>query len=210
MSKKLEIFFVVLGALFLIFYIGIMFFIPIPAYATTYTYDCGDLSNADGAACTSGAWSKASAFSLLDAGGFGPLAAGTWYFSAIVSADTANPFRITCYEYSSGTCNTYATVSVGTIEALPFDVLSGTSNGIYLWGQTATNPAISELCITDIEGDCESGGGGEASTTPFYEIFGTTTGTYHIVDNPTQDTFNLILLFLIGFFGMSWLFAKKR
>jgi len=43
------------------------------------------------------------------------------------------------------------------------------------------------------------------TTTP--QIFSTTTV---LIDNPTQDFFNGVLLFLIGFFGMFYLFGKKR
>jgi len=38
----------------------------------------------------------------------------------------------------------------------------------------------------------------------------TTTATTTTIDNPNQDFTNGVLLFLIGFFGMIWLFGKRR
>jgi len=64
----------------------------------------------------------------------------------------------------------------------------------------------------------EPGGGGGGSTGwSFSTVFGeaastsaSSTRSVAIVDNPTQDVMNGFLLFIIGFFGMIWIFSLKR
>jgi len=63
------------------------------------------------------------------------------------------------------------------------------------------------ITITHITGG--GGGGGSGTTTlpfPGYEA----STTFQVVDNPNQDMFNVFLLFVMGFFGGYWLFAKRR
>lgn len=182
------------------------------AWATTYTYGCADLTSGDSPSCTGGAWTKASAFSLLKADDTKPFAVGTWYLSATVEG-SGTPFRATCYEYTGAICNTYTALSAGDVVDAPITINSVGSLGLYLWGQTSTNPGISEICVTDTPGDCQ-----EAPEAPpasvFDDLFGSATSsassTISIVFDPNRDMFNLFFLFLSGFFGMYWLFSKKR
>lgn len=173
--------------------------------ATVYRYtSCGDLTSGDSPACTAAVWSKGSAFSLIDNTNSKPLAAGTWYISATVTGG-GTPFRITCYEYSGSVCNTYGTLSSGTNTDVSFTINSGSSVGIYLWGQSSGS--IGDICVTDTAGGCAATPVGPDAS---YAIFGTSTATYQIVDNPTADTFYLLVLFTSWFFGIYWVFSKKR
>jgi len=55
--------------------------------------------------------------------------------------------------------------------------------------------------------------GGTNSSPNGSEVWGTgnlASTTFGIIDNPNQDVFNAMILFLAGFFGVIWVFAKKR
>lgn len=201
--------------LFALLFFALFFLVPAVAGATTYNYDCADLTSGDSPSCTDGVWTKGSAFSLLKADDSKPFVAGTWYFNGVVGG-SGTPFRLTCYEYSSGTCNTYVALSAGTYVDEAFVINSGTSLGLYLWGQSSTNPEVGEICITDELGGCDGGGGGGGSTAPsiFDDLFGSATSsassTISIVFDPNRDMANLLFLFTAWFFGVYWIFSKKR
>jgi len=181
--------------------------------ATTYHYVCADLTSGDSPSCTDGSWSSASSFSLLKADDSKPFAAGTWYISAVVGG-SGTPFRVTCYEYSSATCSSYTPLSAGTYVDEPFTIDSGTSLGLYLWGQSSTAPSIEEICISDELGACAGGGGGGGEISVWDDLFGSATttasSTISIVFDPNRDMANLLFLFTAWFFGVYWLFSKKR
>jgi len=63
------------------------------------------------------------------------------------------------------------------------------------------------LALSVYVGSGGGGGGGSAtSTSPFSYITATT--SYAVIDNPTQDFFNGIVCFFLGFLGMIWLLRK--
>jgi len=196
-TKKLQI-----GSGFL--FATMLFLVPTVSYGvTTHTYTCAELSNTN-ASCTGGTWTFTGAseyaYTLVD----GPsLNNATWYVSAVYSG--SGTAKIDC----TGSC----TSSNGTFTSTIVDravVFSGsgssymdlTNNGGSFVG------TISALCVSDTPGVCVSVP--PTPPNPAYEIFGTTTATYSIIDNPNQDMFNLVLVFTMWFFGGYWLFAKRR
>lgn len=67
--------------------------------------------------------------------------------------------------------------------------------------------------LAEMTGSCVVWGNDTGEiTAPEEEPVATSTAstTIEYINNPNQDLFNGFILFMIGFFGMSWLFAKKR
>jgi len=171
---------------------------PLGIEAATYNYSCTDMTSGDSPSCTDGAWTKASAFSLIDATGDRPFTAGTWYFNGVVTG-SGGPFRLTCYEHSSSPCTGYVTLAAGTYVDEPFTIAGGTSQGLYLWGQSSTDPGVAAVCVSDVLGDCAGGGGGGGSTT-----------TVQYVDSPVQDLFYGYILFLSGLTLIIWIMRGRK
>jgi hypothetical protein len=187
------------------------FLLLFPQYvfaANTHHFTCADgMTTFNGGSCTG-----TDVFNIpnnanddvYDSGGaIYPLNVGTSYYVSFVLTgggyfyDCTSSGNITC-DSSSGTVSEVAVpitnltglVGVGGID------FHGTSNNL------ATGAySISGLCITDTSGDCESGGGGGSGTT--------TVATTTLISDPNRDFFNGQLLFLIGFFGIIWLFKKR-
>jgi len=172
-----------------------LFLAPISAYAVSYTYTCTDLTSGDSPSCTDGVWTKASSFSLADSSGDRPFASGTWYFNGVVEG-SGTPFRLTCYEYNSSPCTTYEELTADTYVDFPFDVTGGTSDGIYLWGQSSSDVSIGPICVSDTQGECASGGSSSGTTTSY-------------IVNTNQDIFNGIVLFFMMFTFIVWYFRGK-
>jgi len=73
------------------------------------------------------------------------------------------------------------------------------------WSELATQNTVAAVVM--VGGGGGGGGGGSAtSTSPFSYITATT--SYAVVDNPTQDFFDGIVCFFLGFLGMVWLLRK--
>jgi len=178
-------------------------FLPLVSFASTsHTFVCGELTNPDGASCSSGSWSKASAFSVYDVSGLiYPMSTGTYYATFTVANGSGNVFNLTC---TNGTCGSTA-YSNGSYTDEPIVVSAATSGGIYFNGVSG-GYLVGDICITDTIGGCAGGGGGGTPSTGDGELATTT----QLVANPTQDLFNGFVLFNFSFWGIIWFFRKRN
>jgi len=86
----------------------------------------------------------------------------------------------------------------------------GDSVGSLFWWMNSgvwTSTAGTHRLVFDV--NPASGGGGATAGWPV-SPFGTATTTYTVVDNPTQDYFNGLALFLFGFVLILWLFKGRK
>jgi len=171
-----------------------LFFVPSFAYALVHTYTCDDFAYEGGASCTDDVITSSGAGNAYDDGSprnFDLSQANDWYASFVFEGTS---FDLECV---SGTCSDTTYNTPGTYTDEPFTYTSGSDTGIYIHG--LLDGSVSELCITDEIGGCGS------APTPSSTVASTT-----IVDNPAQNIYNGMVLFLGFLWFTVWFFSKKR
>jgi len=176
--------------------------------ATTHHYTCDDfISGINPPSCSANVFTFAGDSGYRDSpAAVFNLTAGTWYLNFTYSG-TGN-FNV----------NGFATGDADhTGSEIDYVVTTLFFTRIEIWDHTSFVGTISNVCVTDTPGDCASGGGGGGSGNGVFpdgsEVFpgiATTTIVFSIVDNPTQDFFNGMVLFLMCNFGLIWVFKSRR
>jgi len=119
------------------------------------------------------------------------LTSGVWYVSAVVSSGVgvarANGFNDAPTSLSVGANVDVAITTTGG------EGLMISSNGSYVG-------SISSICVSDTQGVC----------VPVPPPTPTPMATSTLVDNPAQNAFNGMVLFMMAFWGIIWFFRKAR
>jgi len=162
--------------------------------ATTYHLTCADFTLYSGATCSS---------DVVGVTGSGDLAitslpftSATWYGSWTA---TAGNYRYACA--SNGTCGDNHVSGSFVAQPMAFAVTPGFS---FLGDGSAVS--ISDICVTDTAGDCETGPP-PAPPTPSIDFAHASTT---IIADPNRDFFFGLLLFLFGFIIIIWLFKGRH
>jgi len=183
-------------------YILLLLLPSISLAATTHHYTCAELSITAGSpTCSADAWTFANTEvqTVDDISGVAlDLQGVTWYVSWTQTG--GQEIRYLCDNYpTSCTFNGHS----ATFTAQSWAVSAGTPTGFIITnnvgGGVYHSGVVSNVCVTDTSGDCEAtpSGGTTAST------------TYMFVDNPPQDIFNGLVLFITSFWGIIWFFRKR-
>jgi len=164
--------------------------------ATTHHFECPDTPNMDPSVnCNSGDWVASSPGSAYDNGSNYSVPSGTQYISATV-VNSSN-FQMYCYDGSGNPC-TATSLSPGVNVDVPMTFTG--SAGLYIFGNGGGGWEISDLCITDTPGDCQSSPTPPATTT--------TASTTPFEANMEFLTGYLVFAFAAVF--IIWLFKRRR
>jgi len=191
-----------------------------------HNYTCSDFTPtlAGGATCASDVVSLPVANSTYAIDGTGsddahfPLNASATYY---VSATMSGSGQLCMYGDGAhgGTVYPLGETSSFTDAAIVMPTNGGVNNLSFLVGFGPSGCAdtfvgtVSNICITDTIGGCSGGGGGggATSTVPWVSPFSLTGSStaYSVVDNPVQDLFDGVLLFMIAMVTIIWLLRKN-
>jgi len=179
--------------------------LPNAALAAHYVYTCADWHFFSGsAACVSDIINIGSGETVSES------SPGAWTYN------NGQTYYFKVQQTGSGTQTYYLTGQLNN--GSPFPTGTEGNTGLYTFSGAApaSNPtgnwlelsstnftgSLDYICVSDTStADCPdpSGGGSTGTTTP-----------PQIVDNPAQDVYNGMILFLCGFFGMIWFFRRNR
>jgi hypothetical protein len=180
----------------------LLFFIPFPAFAFSdpTMADCAFL-NAGGASC--------SVDTIIFPGGqniarYGDTGAGLYFVPGTT-------YYVTYTVTGSGTLRVNFAANV--VDGTPVDIAGSQTDlpvtapsfggnswiAVYFDDTQGFSGTVSGICVSDHVGGCSPPVPPPATTTP---------PTY--VDNYNQDTFNIVLLFLMSAWGAVWLFRKRN
>lgn len=205
--------------LFLTIFSCVVCLVPGVASAANHTFTCADLTMNSIATCTSTGdinfFTGGSNQYAYNSGAMSYSNGTTYYVVANVSGSTGSwDLEL---QQGSGTHLTVGFASgqyTGTIVAGGGgDPVGMVIKPVTVGGVSSSQGTLSSFCISDVSfADCGGGGGGGgggSNSAPFPFPGKEASTTYQIVDNPTQDVFNGVVLFMGGMVLMLWLFKRR-
>jgi len=184
-----------------VFLLVCLFFPLVSDAFTTHNYVCSDFhSIAGGATCTGNTatytGSGGYVFDNTSIGGNLSPSGGESYYITFTASGSG-----TGYIQCGGSNNDGTPVSFsGSVTDQPFSCGSpNTSGGLVVGDNSSFVGTVTDICVSDTLGACAPPTPPTpTSTSPMY------------VYNPNEDTFNIVLLFLMSAWGAVWLFRKRN
>jgi hypothetical protein len=186
-------------------------FLILPSYAlaaNTHHFVCADFDTLiNGASCASDIITISGATAAAQSNSTYAYTSGTTYYISSTYAGTGH------YGFAQDSGYTESPVSASwTAHSVTMTTSDSALNWSNLFFSGTFSGTLSSICITDTSGDCEASPptpATDASSTSPCASLGTTTDCF-VVFNPNQDVANGVFFFFIGFWGVIWLFAKKK
>lgn len=178
-----------------VFFAWFVLFAPMFVFAASHTYTCSDWTLSNGSSCTADVLSFVA--STGDAlGSINTYAADTPYYVVIMDSGSGG-YR---FYFSNNIVSTYhAMTPGGTTEFILTP--PGSSSFAYIYDMGTFTGSVTSVCISDTSfAECPGGSSPTGTTT----LLATST-----VDKALDITYNGVLLYVIGFWGMIWFFRKR-